>query len=119
MDTKLKARADDLDCRALRGEPLPEGLTQPEQLYYQAVRLIYRQYRRGEIPREQAAAEKQQALKALDAAYFNYRLHLHHTELHRAFETEFHKDSTPCSKCAECGLYSVITGLMEGSNDRT
>lgn len=119
MDTKLKARADDLDCRALRGEPLPEGLTQPEQLYYLTMRLMYRQYKLGYIGRDQAVQEKKQAREQLDAAYSDYLLHLHHAKLHRAFEMEFHKDSTPCSKCAECGLYAVITGLMEGSNDRT
>lgn len=118
MDMMTKAATARLDEPAFRGEPMPDGLTQPEQLYYQAVRLIYRQYRRGEIPREQAAAEKQQAIKALDEGEFTYRQHLFHVKLHRAFEIEFHKDSTPCSKCAECCLYKVITGLT-GSTGST
>lgn len=115
MDMMTKAATARLDEPAFRGEPMPDGLTQPEQLYYLTMRLMYRQYKLGYIGREQAAQEKQQAREQLDTAYFNYRLHLHHTQLHRAFETEFHKDSTPCSKCAECRLYMVITGLMEVS----
>lgn len=113
MDMMTKAATARLDEPAYKGEPMPDGLNQPEQLYYQTVRLIYRQFRRGELTREQAAAEKQQAVRSLDEGEFTCRQHLHHMKLHRTFEAEFYKNGTACSKSAECRLYSVIAGLME------
>lgn len=43
---------------AMRGDAMPEGLPLYDQAAYQAMRYLYALYRRGEIPREDAAAEK-------------------------------------------------------------
>lgn len=43
---------------AMRGDSMPEGLPLYDQAAYQAMRYLYALYRRGGIPREDAAAEK-------------------------------------------------------------
>lgn len=43
---------------AMRGDAMPEGLPLYDQAAYQAMRYLYALYRRGEIPREDAATEK-------------------------------------------------------------
>lgn len=44
--------------QAMNGDPMPDGLTSPEQTMYLQLRMLYHQYRNGLVSREQAKEEK-------------------------------------------------------------
>ena len=46
----------------MHGNPMPDGLTQPEQLLFQSFRCLYIAYHSGKIDREQAQIEKKALL---------------------------------------------------------
>lgn len=52
---------------AMRNAPMPDGLTFPDQLMYQALALLYARYQRNAITRERASAEKKQLLREYEA----------------------------------------------------
>lgn len=63
-------KADELNRAAAKLLPLPDGLTQPEQLLYKSLCFLYRDHRSGRIAYEQAKREKQELYRAyIDAAY--------------------------------------------------
>ena len=43
---------------AMRGDPMPEGLTGAEQLLFQSLALLYARYHAGQIDRDAAKREK-------------------------------------------------------------
>lgn len=49
---------DEMERIAMRGEPMPEGLTQAKQVYFQGLSLLYARFRDGRISREQGSADK-------------------------------------------------------------
>lgn len=49
--------------KAMVGEEMPDGLSYPDQLLYQAMALLYARYRLGSISREQAVVEKKKLLE--------------------------------------------------------
>lgn len=51
-----------IERHAMHGDPMPEGLTQPEQLLFQSFRCLYIAYHAGKIDREQAQIEKKALL---------------------------------------------------------
>lgn len=51
---------------AMNGDPMPDGLALEGQLMFQALALLYTRYRRGEISREMASAEKGHLLYEYD-----------------------------------------------------
>ena len=87
--------------QAAHGQPMPNGLSQPEQLLYQSLCVLYSRYRRGEINREQAADEKQKLLSACEAnekhIEFVHKMSTYYANLRTRvnfFQTEFRKNST-------------------------
>lgn len=56
-----------IERHAMHGNPMPDGLTQPEQLLFQSFRCLYIAYHAGKIDREQAQIEK----KALIARFMD------------------------------------------------
>ena len=107
------AKADKLNCMAAKLLPLPDGLTQPEQLLYKSLCLLYREYRNNQITAEQAKKEKQKLYSAyLDSAY---DLDLWHTygeicKIYQKKQYEIHKSG--CKVCQSlnnllCGLEAV------------
>ena len=109
---EMVKRADDLNAIAAKGDPLPDRLTAPEQLYFLSLRQIYRDYRLGALELEQAKAEK---LKAVDAYMDNmhkYQLYEHQAELEKVFRAEFYKGGTKCHKSGDCRLYRILCGLQ-------
>lgn len=44
--------------QAARGDAMPDGLTQPDQLLYQSMAILYARYMAGFITRDAAAQEK-------------------------------------------------------------
>ena len=53
-------KADELNRMAAKLLPLPEGLTQAEQLLYKSLCIVYREFRAGQIDKKQALDEKQE-----------------------------------------------------------
>ncbi len=51
---------------AMRGEEMPSGLCLAEQRTYLALRLLYAEYRKGNIERERASAEKKKIVYQLE-----------------------------------------------------
>lgn len=87
--------------QAAHGQPMPSGLSQPEQLLYQSLCVLYSRYRRGEISRDQAADEKQKLLSACEAnekhVEFVYRMSKYYADMRIKvdfFQTEFIKNPT-------------------------
>lgn len=52
----------ELEQRAARLEELPELLNLPQTELFLGLRFLYREYRRGTVPREQAAREKKRLM---------------------------------------------------------
>ena len=115
MDNALSKRADALDVEALHNHPMPEGLTQPLQLYFQTMRLIYRRFKQGDMGEQQAKAEKRAAREALDDAEFNRKGYVYYTKISRTFQHEIHKDGLPC-KASDCRLFGIIEGIDRGED---
>lgn len=44
--------------QAARGDPMPDGLSQPDQLLYHSLSILYARYRAGFITRDRAAQDK-------------------------------------------------------------
>ena len=107
---EMVKRADELNVIAAKGDPLPDGLTAPEQLYFLSLRQIYRDYRTGALDLETAKAEKIKAVDAYLDNMFMHNLYEHNVKIENIFRTEFHKDKT-CQKCGDCNLYRLICGL--------
>lgn len=107
-------RRKKLDKSALNGEPIPEGLTMPEQLYYLTVRRLYADWKEHRLTDEQARTDKRTAEAAYLEAVFLYAKWLHYVAIRDAFCHEFHRDGTACRKPAECRLYRVIAGVAGG-----
>jgi hypothetical protein len=57
--------------QAIKGEPLPAGLSGAEQVLYHGLRLLYAQYRMGIISRTQAKAEKFQLVQLYEKIDFD------------------------------------------------
>lgn len=115
---EMMKRAEDLNVHAAKGEPMPDELRQPEQLYYLSLRQIYRDYRNGILDMEQAKAEKFKAVDAYMDNMFNYQLYEHQAKLERVFHKEFHKEGNACDKAGDCRLYSILCGLEAKENDK-
>lgn len=112
MTEKLKAKAEQLSRQAAHAEPMPDGLSQPEQLYFQTMAALYKRHRLGNIDTEQAKKEKGQAMQALDEGMFAYKMHLEHAARLNVFTHEYHKSGTAC-RGRDCKLYNILTGLMK------
>lgn len=59
---------------AMHGEPMPDGLTFPDQIMFQSLSLLYARYRLKAIARDQAAKEKRQLLREYENHKFKYSL---------------------------------------------
>lgn len=75
---------------AMKGEPMPDGLSLMDQAMFQALAALYARYRRGELDRRQASAEKGKLLyeyeKQCRVAKFYADLAAWHTELRTRIE---------------------------------
>ena len=103
--------ADKLNITASKGQSMPDGLTLPEQYYFQALRLLYKRYHAGDIEREEAQQEKHSIDESFRDMQFNYNLYKHQAELEQVFHKEFFKDGTAC-KAGNCRLYNILCDLM-------
>ena len=58
----------ELERAAMNGEPMPEGLCQIDQSYFQGLSLLYARFRSGLLSREAGSAEKKMLQKSRDDA---------------------------------------------------
>ena len=58
---------------AFKGQMMPGGLTQPEQLAFQSIRFLYGIYRKGLIDRDCASKEKASIKIEFDIASYDYQ----------------------------------------------
>lgn len=82
---------------AMHGEPMPTGLTFPDQLMFQAFSLLYARYRFKTISREQASVEKKQLLREHEAFSYRWSLGDHYAEVIKRTEaarTAYRMDRT-------------------------
>lgn len=87
----------DYELPAMHGDPMPTGLTFPDQLMFQALSLLYARYRFKTISREQASVEKKQFLREHEAFVYRWKLGDHYVELinrTEAARTEYRKNRT-------------------------
>ena len=60
---------------AMAGKEMPEGLSYPDQILYQQLRLLYDQHRRGVVDRDTAIREKKELLKSYEIHKAIYDMH--------------------------------------------
>lgn len=76
--------------QAMRAQPMPDGLSLEDQLMYQSLSILYARYKRNELTRAQATAEKGKLVyeydrrNKIEAASSD--LTKWHTELRKAIE---------------------------------
>lgn len=104
------AKADKLNVMAAKLLPMPDDLTQPEQLLYKSLCLLYHEYRSGQITSEQAKEEK----NMLYRSYINsaYDLDLWHTygEICKIYQKkQFEIHHSGCKVCQS--LDDLLCGL--------
>lgn len=83
--------------QAMHGEPMPDGLTFPDQIMFQALSLLYTRYRLKSITREQAQAEKRQLLREHETIKFKWSMADRWTEAIKATDLarcEYRKNKT-------------------------
>lgn len=81
--------------KAMRGDEMPAGLGLEDQMAYQALRNMHRQYSAGRLSREAAAREKRLLLaeyrKRMDQAKFEARLIRSSSDLWKGIETAVYR----------------------------
>lgn len=82
---------------AVHGEPMPSGLTFPDQCMFQALAALYARYRMGTVTREQATHEKKQLLEKHRVHQFNWEMGEHYVSVIKKTEharSEYRKRRT-------------------------
>ena len=91
---------EELERRALRSESLPDGITQPQQLLFLSLRVLYREYRSKVITRDEAKKEKAMLLAEFEQAQFHYNVFWNTTQMCNrlnAYLTDIEKNG--CKRC--------------------
>lgn len=110
VKSEVIAKADKLNSMAAKLLPMPDGLTQPEQLLFKSLCLLYREYRSGLLTSEQAKAEKQKLYKAYISAAYDLDLWHTYGEICKAYQHEqyeiHHNGCEVCQKLDRllCGI---------------
>lgn len=107
------------EVQAMNGEEMPDGLSYPDQILFLELRLLYGQYRKGEVSRETAVREKRKLLSEYKNNQFRAYMGaawcdlVRRTELTRA---EFRKN--PCIENAIMLVNAIEGGKNENHDDR-
>lgn len=93
--------------QAMHGDPMPGGLTFPDQVMYQALCLLYTRYRLKSITREQAQMEKRQLLREHETIKYKWGMADHWVAAIKATDLarcEYRKNRTieNADKLVEC-----------------
>lgn len=104
----------ELERAAMNGEPMPEGLSQIDQSYYQGLAFLYARYRGGYVTREAGRAEKKLLQKARDDALrtqrFGERCMDHAVRLWREAEGAANRYARERTLEHADGLYRAVYG---------
>ena len=105
----------EFERQAMNGDPVPQGLSQVDQLFYLQLRALYYQYRAGWITRDKGAEDKKRLFaeyrKRLDSEQFRDDLTNWHIALRKCIEAaraEYRKN--PCEETAK-KLSLAIDGI--------
>lgn len=108
----------EFEVSAARGDPMPDGLSQPDQLLYNALAILYARYRSGFITRERAAQDKGKLLYEWERNRTRLestdRLAKWHADLMRnieAAQNEYRKN--PSIEAAD-KLSKTLDGILRG-----
>ena len=74
------------EAQAARGEPMPNNLTFPDMVMYQALAALYGRYRQKTITRDRASFEKKALLSEYEALKFKWSLGDHWAQILKATE---------------------------------
>jgi predicted nuclease with TOPRIM domain len=102
---------NELELKAKRFDEMPDGLTQPEQLFFMSLRYLYQSYKNRQIDIEQAKREKSKLIDEFASANIAYRAD---TEMIRRLNncgtllSEAHKSG--CETCDR--MARLITGIL-------
>lgn len=97
----------ELEQRAARLEELPELLSLPQTELFLGLRFLYGEYRRGTVPREQAAREKKRLLNQ----------YTHCEKRQQDYVSEFRQKQENSKLCGEL-LFELNHALKEEPQDR-
>lgn len=99
---------------AMRGDPMPAGLSMPDQAMYQGLSFLYARYREGRISREDAAAEKRSMLSEREKMLRWEGLSKHSAEFFKTVEwyaSHYRKERTMGSADK---LVDAVDGFLRG-----
>ena len=100
--------------QAMRGEPMPPGLSISDQSMYQGLVRLYERFRDGKITRDQASVEKREMVRALEKAKQGESLSLHSANFFKTVEwyaTDYRKNRT--LEAAD-RLVDAVDGFLRG-----
>lgn len=94
----------------MNGDPMPDGLTSPEQTLYLQLRMLYHQYRNGIVSRERAKEEKRLLCKEFDKNQHKEKMYRYCVE--QTKRTERYKNAYMKNKTIESAdkLVRVLDG---------
>lgn len=107
---EVQRKAEQLSEIARKGQPMPEGLLSPEQLLFQSMRLLYKQFSVGIIEIETAKSEKREIIRAYTDNMYSYDLYkwqAHHETVFQHLSQDI-KDNG-CEVCKK--LKRTLQGL--------
>lgn len=98
---------------AMRGEEMPSGLRLAEQKTYLALRLLYAEYHKGNVAREQAAAEKRKLIMQMNQELKIDKLNERIAQLWKKIEAPAREYSLNPSIETADRFYAAVFGLGE------
>lgn len=102
---------EELERLAAKSEPLPDGLTLPEQWLYLSLRLLYKEHKAGMVTREQAAKEKRAILDQYELAKLHYSAYQQTTERTNRYGYLFAEaEKSGCDVCRK--IVRILDGRM-------
>ena len=109
--------AQEIDEMAKRNSPMPEKMTQSEQILFKSLRLTYESFRRGLIDKRQGAKEKTEAINCFERMKLQERAYSECSK--RAAEigvllAEANKNG--CEICRK--IADIFTGIVRRANDK-
>lgn len=98
---------------AMRGEEMPDGLCLAEQRAYLALRILYAEYRKGNIERERASREKRKIINQLEQEIKTDELNAKIAQLWKNIESPAREYSLNPSVETADKFYAAVYGLGE------
>lgn len=111
----LEKRANDFNTMAARGIPMPDGLELHEQLYYRLLSLLYADFHKGIIGKDEAKHSKAEYTKAYIEQAYKFDLSeefFKRLKIFQKYQPEIHGGGCPvCDKLnrALCGLETEVS----------